>query len=227
MEKVSVIIPVWDKPELLFSSIGSVLTQTHQNFEILIIGDGCPEKVWRQYVKVVEMLDDKRITQINLDKHIDRDRATAGIEPRNLGLQRATGAMIAPLDDDDIWMPTHLERSIDILNDTKSDMVYGKSLCASFNVRNQPTVLGRGIEKGFTKASIAHSSVVYRAHLKENKYEIPPHSRSSDHHNSADRWLWLRLFEAGAKIRFDPSIHCLLYYGRRDFMKRLDKCQQK
>ena len=101
---ISVVIPTRARPHLLRRAIGSVLGQTLQTFEILVVLDG-PDSVTE---KVVREFDDARITLVAMD-HI-----AGGSQARNLGVRRAKGRYIALLDDDDEWLPTKLQRQIDV-----------------------------------------------------------------------------------------------------------------
>jgi glycosyltransferase involved in cell wall biosynthesis len=81
-------------------SIGSVLDQTFEDFELLVVGDGCTD----ESAAVVESIDDRRVRWINLPRNTGHQ---AG--PNNEGLQQASGDIIAYLGHDDLWLPTHLE----------------------------------------------------------------------------------------------------------------------
>jgi len=97
-KKISVIIPLHNKNPYIARAIESVLHQTLQDFEIIIVDDhstdGGPEIVRRYH--------DPRITLIEQEHR--------GVSfTRNHGVDLATGDFIAFLDADDEWMPVHLE----------------------------------------------------------------------------------------------------------------------
>jgi glycosyltransferase involved in cell wall biosynthesis len=97
-EKISVIIPLYNKECEIKRTLDSVLSQTFQNFEVIVVddhsADGGPE--------IVKNYHDPRISFIEQDHH--------GVSyTRNHGVDQATGEYIAFLDADDEWMPQHLE----------------------------------------------------------------------------------------------------------------------
>jgi glycosyltransferase involved in cell wall biosynthesis len=105
MPAVSVIIPTFNRAKLLPKAVQSVLNQTFQDFEIVLIDDAstdCTPNVSRSF-------SDARIRYV---RH-DTNRGIAAA--RNTGVANASGRFIAFLDDDDEWLPGKLERQVDIL----------------------------------------------------------------------------------------------------------------
>jgi len=103
---VSVIIPTFNRADLIEYSIISVLNQTYQNFEIIIIDDGSTDNTR----EVVHSIKDKRIKYIYY-KHVGLPASA-----RNKGIMIARGEFIAFLDSDDIWLPKKLEMQIKTFN---------------------------------------------------------------------------------------------------------------
>ncbi len=95
---VSVIIPTFNRRDQLKNAIQSVLNQTYQNFEIIVVNDAGEDSS-----DVVNEFNDQRIKYVNQD--INKGAAAS----RNTGLKNATGHFIAYLDDDDIYYPNHLQ----------------------------------------------------------------------------------------------------------------------
>jgi len=115
--KVSVIIPTYNRSHLIGQAINSILNQTYQNFEIIII-DGSPNDAT---VKVIRsFLTDPRIRYIHQeDIHTGavKDRANIA-KARNRAVKMARGKYIAPLDDDDFWCDEKkLEKQIRFLEE--------------------------------------------------------------------------------------------------------------
>ena len=100
MPEVSVIIPAHNAAQYLPEAVDSVLGQTFNDFEILIIDDGSTdntEEVLRRYHSKV-----RYFSQQNSGVAVTRNR----------GIERAQGRYIAFLDADDTWMPHKLERQM-------------------------------------------------------------------------------------------------------------------
>jgi glycosyltransferase involved in cell wall biosynthesis len=101
---ISVVIPTRARPQMLRRAIRSVLRQTFQRFEVVVVLDG-EDSVTE---KVVEEFADPRLTLLTLH------RIAGGSQARNLGVRKARGRYIALLDDDDEWRPTKLEAQIEM-----------------------------------------------------------------------------------------------------------------
>jgi GT2 family glycosyltransferase len=96
----TVIIATYNWSAVLPYSINSVLRQTMDDFELLVIGDGCTD----DSEKIVTAISDPRVRWINLPSNTGHQ---AG--PNNRGLAEARGEFIAYLGHDDIWLDHHLE----------------------------------------------------------------------------------------------------------------------
>lgn len=105
---VSVIIPVYNKEHFLGESLDSVLSQTYENLEVILIDD-CSTDTSRDIIKLYENRD-SRIRYIKLDCN------SGAAAARNAGIAAATGRYIAFIDADDIWMPEKLEKQIEELS---------------------------------------------------------------------------------------------------------------
>jgi glycosyltransferase involved in cell wall biosynthesis len=101
--KVSVIIPTYNRAELLREAIESVLAQTYQDFELLVVDDGSTDQTCELVAEYGE-----RITYI-----FQKNRGVSSA--RNLGIRSATAGLIAFLDADDLWLPKKLEQQVAIM----------------------------------------------------------------------------------------------------------------
>ena len=110
MPRVSVIIPTYNRADKLPRSIDSVLAQTLEDFELLVVDDGSTDET----AAVVTGYDDPRVEYI---PHEVNQGASAA---RNTGIDHAEGDYIALLDSDDEFMPRKLERQVELL-DSRSD----------------------------------------------------------------------------------------------------------
>ncbi|KAM3097630.1 glycosyltransferase family 2 protein [Phormidesmis sp. 146-12] len=101
MNKVSVIMPVYNVENYVAETILSVLAQTYTNFEFLIVDDESPDRS----VEICRQFQDPRIRIIH-----QKNRGLAGA--RNTGIRNAQGDYIALLDSDDLWLPEKLEKLV-------------------------------------------------------------------------------------------------------------------
>lgn len=112
--KISVIIPTYNRALLLKKAIESVLNQTVQDYEIIVIDDGSTDDTR----EIVNSFSSPKIKYL-YQKNSGRSHA------RNQGLKIAKGRYIAYLDSDDMFLPDKLERQISILDENKDfGMVY-------------------------------------------------------------------------------------------------------
>jgi len=100
--KISVIIPTYNRVDLLARAMGSVKIQTHTNWEMIIVDDGSIDHT-SQMVQSWQ-LNDQRIKYYKLSKNTG-----SPVAPRNKGVALAEGGYIAFLDSDDYWFSNKLE----------------------------------------------------------------------------------------------------------------------
>lgn len=101
--KVSVIIPSYNATRFVKTTIDSVLAQTFQDFEIVVVDDGSTDNT-------------KEVLQDYGDKIRYLYKENGGVsKARNYGIENAVGKYIAFLDADDVWMPEKLEKQVELL----------------------------------------------------------------------------------------------------------------
>jgi len=114
---VTVIIPSFNRPNMLKEALMSVLSQSYQNYEIIVINDGGID------VKdIIASIDTDR-NIIYLQHEENRGLPAA----RNTGIRAAGGKYIAYLDDDDIYYPNHLETLVKHLEGNDFKVAYTDS----------------------------------------------------------------------------------------------------
>lgn len=115
--KISVVIPTYNRPNLLSRAIKSVLDQTYTDYECIVVDDASPA----DSLSVVDDFDDGRIQYL---EHETNQGASAA---RNTGIANSKGEYIAFLDDDDEWISTKLEKQVDLFSQLDSE--YGLVYC--------------------------------------------------------------------------------------------------
>ena len=94
----SIIIPLYNKERFIENTIQSVLVQSFEDFELIVVNDGSTDKS----LELVNKLKDKRIKTYSI--------SNAGVsKARNFGIQKATSKLIVFLDADDLWKNNHLQ----------------------------------------------------------------------------------------------------------------------
>jgi teichuronic acid biosynthesis glycosyltransferase TuaG len=105
--EITIITPIYNAEDFLADSLDSILNQSYQNWEAILINDNSTDgslEIAKRFVR-----SDPRFKIIN--KTVSEGAARA----RNAGIKQAKGRFIAFLDSDDIWNPTKLEKQIDFM----------------------------------------------------------------------------------------------------------------
>jgi len=118
---VSVIIPAYNAEQFVERTLNSVLNQTYQNFEVIVVNDGSHDRT-AEIVSEMAQRDD-RVTLLH--------QANLGVAAaRNLGIQYSSGEFIAPIDADDLWHPHNIAKQVQRFAESSADvgLVYSWSL---------------------------------------------------------------------------------------------------
>jgi hypothetical protein len=113
--RVSVILATYNWSEVLRYAIASVLRQSFQDFELLVIGDACTD----DSAAVAASFGDPRVRWHNLPRN-----SGSQVGPNNAGLELARGEYLAYLGQDDLWYPTHLASLVAALDRSGADLAY-------------------------------------------------------------------------------------------------------
>lgn len=113
-EKVSIIVPMYNAEKFIGKTIESVLSQTYENWEMLIMNDVSTDNslaVASEFVK-----KDKRIKIVNTEKNV------GVVKGRNFLIELASGKYIAFLDSDDYWHSEKLEKQINFMKEKNASI---------------------------------------------------------------------------------------------------------
>ena len=116
---ISILLPTHNQANLLSFAIRSVLAQSFQDFEVLIVGDGCTDNTG----DVVRSFNDSRLKWYDLPK-----APNFGYANRNIALREAKGKLIAYMTHDDLWLSDHLETFLPFFDDQNIEIVYSRPL---------------------------------------------------------------------------------------------------
>ena len=112
MDKISVIIPTYNRFNFLLNTIKSIKEQTYKNIEIIVVNDCSQEK---EYYKYDWKINNIIIIHLEENSKNKFGFACAGFV-RNKGIEISSGKYIAFCDDDDIWFPEKLKLQINERN---------------------------------------------------------------------------------------------------------------
>lgn len=195
--KVSIVIPTYNRKELLFTrALPSVLAQTYENIEVLVVSHGCSDGTDEQVGALSR--EDNRVRLVQIDRkslgypnRAEYHWLAGPVKPINAGLKHATGDWIARIDDDDEWYPDHLTKLVNLAVEQGLDFV-----SSSYEVLGGTNT--RVIEPEGHPAVGGVQTWVYRAKFRGIRANINCWRKSWNRVNDTD--LQNRLI--GLKLRF-------------------------
>jgi glycosyltransferase EpsE len=170
---VSVVMPVYNADAYLTRAIDSILRQTYENLELIIVDDasidgsvGIIERYKRLYPK--------KISFVRLSKNLNR----GGDSCANVGISSAKGKYIARMDADDVSHPKRIEKQVRFLERHSSIFLVGSNAHIInkeeevIGVKSEPNSHAEILKGYFTFHPVVHSSCMYRRFLKNGKIFI-------------------------------------------------------
>jgi glycosyltransferase involved in cell wall biosynthesis len=113
---VSVVIPTFNRAGRLHVSVESVIAQTYRPIELVVIDDGGSDDTPKVFPEL-----EQKAREAGLKTVFERKDNDGCASARNLAMERATGEMIAFLDDDDRWLPDKLAKQVQCMQETGAD----------------------------------------------------------------------------------------------------------
>jgi len=179
---ISVVMPVYNGEKYLREAIDSILNQTYNDFEFIIINDGSTDKT----DEIILSYDDPRIVYIKNEENLQI------VKTLNKGIDLAKGKYIARMDADDISLPKRFEKQMKFMEKNPEIGVCGTWI-EVFGIRNER--LKYPVEHEEIKATLlfnsalAHPSVmIKRSILQINHYDVL-------YNKAEDYALWIELLE--------------------------------
>ena len=171
---VSICVPTYSRAQLLTERcLPSILGQTYDNIEVIVVGDHCPDDTPERVARI----RDPRLTFVNLPERgrypqdPDRRWMVAGTAPINHALSLAKGDYITHLDDDDEYLPERVERLVAFAREKQADFVwhpyFAETPTGEWVVWESPV---------FTYLNLTTSSVFYRSWFKNIPWDIESHT---------------------------------------------------
>lgn len=192
---VSIVLPHYNCGRYIYETVESIIKQTYQNWELLIVDDCSPDLVSLQMLDAISK-SDSRIRIMSTPTN-----SGAGVA-RNLGLAKAKGDYIAFCDADDWWYPEKLEEQLTFMisNGYEFSCTYyencDEQLNVSSTVRQSPR---QGFRIMISGCNIGTPGVMYKfARAKDIRF---PDSRRGE-----DWAMWLRLLRRFKYIYTLPKV---------------------
>ena len=187
---VTVLMPVYNGEKYIGEAIESILSQTHQNYELLIIDDYSNDNS----VQIIQSFSSEKIKLIQNDRNLGQSATL------NKGLKLSTGVYIARLDQDDLASHRRLEKQVDYLSKYECSVLgtWAHKINSNSEVIGciqHPTTQKSICNALGTEPSVSHSSVMMK---KEDILSIGGYSEKFK--IAMDWHLWVRVIKNGYKI---------------------------
>lgn len=148
--KFSVIIPLYNKAPYVAKAIGSVLSQTFSDYELVIVDDGSKDDSAEIAARVIEGHANSRMLK----------QENVGVSmARNKGVAVSQGEYLSFLDADDWWEPTFLEEMDCFVAEFPDAGIYGTNYTIVNETKRKTRVASIGVEEGFVKGYINYCQV--------------------------------------------------------------------
>ena len=204
---VSVLIPTYNRIHTLMRAVDSVLKQTHENLECIVIDDHSSDET----IELLKKVEDPRLIVIENSGNLGVSAA------RNIGFEKSCGSAIALLDSDDEWLEDRLEKQLPLLN--KYPLVHGEEIWVRNGKRVNPKKIhkksgGDIFERAVELCLISPSATIMRRELY-----LEMEGFREDFPVCEDYELWLRI-TSKYHVGFieDPVI--IKYGGHDDQLSR-------
>lgn len=206
LPQVSVIIPVYATAEYVGEALDSVLSQTFDDYEIIVVNDGSPDS------DLLDMVLRPYLNKINYI--VQENRGSSGA--RNTALKAARGRYVAMLDSDDRWHPEYLASQLSLIEaDPSIDVVYPR--CRLFTLDGAegtlpPRKRRPGREISFLRV-LTREVQIYGGATARRETLVRAGMYDEDLESGEDFELWLRVLKAGGRIVHNDRV--LAYYRQR------------
>ena len=199
--KVSVVIPCYNNADVISETLQSVVAQTFQGFEVVVVNDGSPDSY--EFEQNLSPFLDK-IVYIKQKNH-------GAAAARNAGIHFSRGDYIAFLDGDDLWFPEYLFEQLKFIEKTGFQMVYsdavmfGQKLWEGKNFMNKAPSFGDVTPE---KLILGRCNVITSGTVVEKRQVIKRQGfdESAEARRVEDFHLWFGLCKNGCRIGFQHKI---------------------
>ena len=245
MEHISIIVPVFNSAQYVSETVNSIIAQTHQNWEAIVVDDCSTDSSPEILAKIAKT--DSRIRIIHHVSNLGVSKA------RNTGLDAARGSIIAFLDSDDIWLPEKLESQLTFMKENNYGFTFSSfrrmtadgmktgvlrpapanlnyyNLLKNTAIATSTVVIDRRKTGDFRMPSIKSEDfatwlsilkrgiIAYGLNIDLMRYRLSPQSLSRNKLRSA-QWIW-RVYREAEQLSLPLAAFYFSNYAVRGYLK--------
>lgn len=208
---VTVIIATYNRRHFLAQAIDSVLAQTYQPLELIVIDDGSVDGT-------AEMIQERYQDRVHYAYQENQGRSAA----RNHGLRLARGRYIAFLDSDDLWKPEKIERQVAFmehhpeygLTHAFSEVVNQNGMFDAAQTHLREALYSQALKRGYSYEAMSQQCIMFLSTVMLRAELLPNIGGMDEHIVAFEDWDWyLRL---SLHTRIGTLEECLVRYRIHD-----------
>ncbi len=201
---VSIVVPVYHAQRFIEETMDSVLAQTYEDWELLLVVDGSSDPT---IAVIEEYIDKKQEQRIRL---LIQENNKGAALARNRGVQEAKGRYLAYLDADDLWKPQKLEKELRFMQEKNASFVFTGYEFADENAVGTGKVVH--VPERLTYHQALKNTTIFTTTVMFDMEKISKDQLEMPNMRSEDTALWWKILRSGQDAYgLDEN---LVYYRR-------------
>lgn len=207
---VSVIITTYKRPEFLKRAIDSVLAQTYNNIELIVVDDNEPDGEFRRETEKLIMTNFSNEERLH---YVKMPSNSGSCPARNKGVSLSKGKYINFLDDDDVFLPTKIEKQMRLFDsDTNEELAvvgcFADIVNANGDVIGKEEIRFKG--NAFFQEMCSNIATTSLALIRKNVYIKSGGFETM--YSSQEHWMFMKVFSVLSGYDYEPETLVKIYH---------------
>ena len=186
---VSIITPVYNVENFITETMDSVRAQSFQDWELLLVEDGCKDRTVPVILEYLERTGEKRIRLIQMEQNGGAARA------RNRGVKESLGRYVAYIDADDLWEPEKLEKQLKFMEEKGAAFCFTGYEFADENGKGLGKIVK--VPETIDYKEALKNTTIFTSTVMFDSEKIPKDELEMPVIKSEDTALWWRVLRKG------------------------------